>query len=249
MQDRYAGDIGDFGKIGLLKALQVQGLSVGVNWYRVELMYSEGKADGSYKQEDGKYLIPEKLQVCDVSLAERLTKIAKSDHRSISDLVRGNFIPGAKYYSEPITVSGRDEWHKKALEILRGLDIVFVDPDNGMLVKSVGKKSAKSIKYTFYEEVADYIGQNQSVLIYNHRSRKQEGAYFHELCEKLGKITGVSESKILKITFPRCSIRDYLAVPVSDEHYKKISTAFSEMEKGVWGQKGVCRIRSNSIFH
>ena len=43
MQDRYAGDIGDFGKIGLLKALQTQGLSVGVNWYRVEPMDTEKK--------------------------------------------------------------------------------------------------------------------------------------------------------------------------------------------------------------
>ena len=32
MQDRHAVDIGDFGKIGLLKALQTQELYVGVNW-------------------------------------------------------------------------------------------------------------------------------------------------------------------------------------------------------------------------
>ena len=242
MQNRYAGDIGDFGKIGLLKALQAQGLSIGVNWYRVEPMGTERKADGTYKQEDGKYLIPEKLQVCDTSLAKKLTKIAKSDNRSIISLEQGDFIPEARYYSEPVTVAGRDEWHKKALDLLKGLDIVFVDPDNGMLVKSVGKRSAKSIKYTFYEEVADYIGQKQSVLIYNHRSRKKENVYFQELCEKLGKITGVPESRILKITFPRCSIRDYLAVPASDEHYEKIRAAFLDMEQGIWGQNEACRI-------
>ena len=242
MQDRYVGDIGDFGKIGLLKALQAQGLSIGVNWYCIEPMDAERKEDGTYKQEDGKYLIPEKLQVCDTSLAEKLTKIAKSDHRSIRSLEQGNFIPNARYYSEPVTGAGREEWHKKALDLLKGLDIVFVNPDNGMLVKSVGKRSAKSIKYTFYEEVADYIRQDQSVLIYNHRSRKQEDVYFRELCEKLERITGVPESKILKITFSRSSIRDYLAVPASDDHYKKIRTAFSEMETSVWGQNGVCRI-------
>ena len=54
MQDRYAGDIGDYGKIGLLKALQTQGLSVGVNWYRVEPMDTDKQEDGTYKQEDGK---------------------------------------------------------------------------------------------------------------------------------------------------------------------------------------------------
>ena len=123
MQDRYAGDIGDYGKIGLLKALQAQGLSIGVNWYLVEPMDTERKVDGTYKQEDGKYLIPEKLQVCDTLLAEKLTKIAKSDHRSIRSLEQGNFILNARYYSEPVSVAGREEWHKKALDLLNGLDI------------------------------------------------------------------------------------------------------------------------------
>ena len=36
MQDRYAGDIGDFGKFGLLKALLSEGFSLGVNWYKAE---------------------------------------------------------------------------------------------------------------------------------------------------------------------------------------------------------------------
>ena len=51
MQDRYAGDIGDYGKIGLLKALYSQGLSIAVNWYLVEVMDSEKNADGTFKQE------------------------------------------------------------------------------------------------------------------------------------------------------------------------------------------------------
>lgn len=33
MQNRYVGDIGDFGKLGLLRQLSKTGLSVGVNWY------------------------------------------------------------------------------------------------------------------------------------------------------------------------------------------------------------------------
>lgn len=79
MQDRYAGDIGDYGKIGLLKALYSQGLSIDVNWYLVEVMDSEKNADGTFKQEDGKYLIPDKLKFCDPTLAEILTGIAKSN--------------------------------------------------------------------------------------------------------------------------------------------------------------------------
>ena len=126
--------------------------------------------------------------------------------------------------------------------MLKGVDIVFADPDNGMLVKSVGRGSAQSIKYMFYEEAANYLGQEQSVLIYNHRSRKQEGQYFHEICGKLQKATGVPERDILKITFPKFSVRDYLAVPASAEHREKIEAAFTIMEQGIWGKTGMCRI-------
>ena len=242
MQDRYAGDIGDFGKIGLLKALVAQGLSVGVNWYYVEPLNAEKNVDGTFKRDDGRYRIPESLQVCDKDLAEKLIKISKSEIRSIKELKKENLIPNAIYYSEPVTVARRAEWHKKALEVLKDLDIVFVDPDNGMLVKSVGKGSAKSIKYTFYEEVQDYFQRGQSVLIYNHRCRKPEYQYFHEICCKLQEFTNVNETEILKISFPKYSVRDYLAVPASTDHREKIMAAFIAIKQGLWGETGMCRI-------
>lgn len=65
MQDRYAGDIGGFGKIALLKALQTQGISVGVNWYKTDAPESEKNSDGSYKQDDGKYAVPDKYRCYD----------------------------------------------------------------------------------------------------------------------------------------------------------------------------------------
>lgn len=33
MQNRYTGDIGDFSKLGLLRALRNADLSIGLNWY------------------------------------------------------------------------------------------------------------------------------------------------------------------------------------------------------------------------
>lgn len=248
MQDRYAGDIGDYGKIALLRELQSQGLSVAVNWYLVEPLESEKKADGTYKQEDGKYLIPVKLKDCDIDLACRLTKIAQNENRSVHELEQANLIPGAIYFNKPVPVIGRAEWHEKALKALAGVGLVFVDPDNGMLVKSVGPKSARSVKYTLYEEVRDYVRRGQSVLIYNHRSRKPEEQYFQEICSKLQKVTGVRKSEILKITFPKCSVRDYLAVPASKEHREKIEAAFLSMVQGVWGKKGMCRIPREEVI-
>ena len=242
MQDRYAGDIGDYGKIGLLRELQARGLSVGINWYRVDPLEAERKIDDTFKQADGKYLIPDSLKVCDGVLADILTGIARSSNRSVEALEQANLVPGARYYRVPLSVDHRFEWHEQAMEKLKNSNIVFVDPDNGMLVKSVGKRSARSVKYTFYEEVNDYVQHGQSVLIYNHRSRKPEGKYFHEICSKLRDATGIQESDILKITFPKYSVRDYLAVPASADHRRRIEAAFTSMEKGVWGRTGMCRI-------
>ena len=242
MQDRYAGDIGDFGKMALLRTLQKQGLKVGVNWYKVDPLDAEKNADGTYKQNDGKHMISEKLRKCDPVLADVLLRISDpgGDRRSIEALEDANLIPYAVYYSEPITVENREYWHRKALEQLNGADIVFLDPDNGLRVDSVGKKSARSVKYAFYEEVRDYVkDRKKSVLVYNHRCRKKEEVYFHEICYKLSKCSLIPEENILKITFPKCSVRDYFAIPASEEHAVKIRKAFSDMVCGMWGE--LCR--------
>ena len=242
MQDRYAGDIGDYGKLALLRALQSCGLSIAVNWYLADPIKIEKNSDGTYKKKDGRHLIPEKLKVCDKVLARALTEIAQSGNRSVIELEQASLVLGAIYYNERISVDKRLDWHNKALQELKGADLVFVDPDNGLLVQSVGMNSSRSVKYAFYEEIRDYIQQEQSVLIYNHRSRKKEGKYFSEICAKLQKATGIPETEILKITFPRYSVRDYLVVPASEEHREKIESAFNAMVQGIWGRIGMCRL-------
>ncbi|MER2151846.1 MAG: hypothetical protein ABS900_09550 [Candidatus Limivicinus sp.] len=60
MQNRYTGDIGDFGKMGLLRSLQETGLSIGVNWYLVP--NESHNEDGRYVQ----YLEDPAFRGCDV---------------------------------------------------------------------------------------------------------------------------------------------------------------------------------------
>lgn len=242
MQDRYAGDIGDYGKIGLLKALRAQGLLVGVNWYRVDILDAEKKADGSFKQKDGKHLIPEKFKDCDLELANKLTAIATSIGRSINAIEKADLIPDAVYFYEPVNIKDRTGWFARSLDALEGADVVFLDPDNGFQVDSVGINSTKSVKYVLYDEVGKLIANQKSVLVYSHRCRKQKDVYFDGICGKLQDSTGIPAEDILKITFPRYSVRDYFAIPVSADHREKIGTAFREMTEGIWGHMGMCRI-------
>ena len=241
MQDRYAGDIGDYGKIGLLKCLQAHGFSIGINWYRVYPPEREKKADGTFKQKDGKLLIPNSIRACDPSLADTLTKVAKSNNRSVTAIQKASLVPNAVYYDEYLTVEGRFEWHKKAMKMFERVGLVFLDPDNGLLVKSVGKQSARSIKYVFYEEVKDYIDSGKSVLVYNHRCRKPERKYFDDIEDRLQE--NVENKQIIReITFPKGTTRDYFAIPACNQHNKMFHDAFASMIKSKWGQLGVCRL-------
>lgn len=236
MQDRYAGDIGDYGKFGMLRALASKGLSIGVNWYKVETLQDELGTN------DGGKLIPTKLATCDEELAAALRAVSMSACRSIELLEAGDLVPGARYWSFPVPVEGRARWHEGALSCLANTDVVFLDPDNGLLVKSVGKRSAKSPKYTFYEEVADYVLRGQSVVVYNHRSRKAAGEYFGEIHQRL-RAAVPDANAILAITFPRGSVRDYFAVCASAEHAALVRDAFEGLASGAWGKAGMCRIQ------
>ena len=96
MQDRYAGDIGDFGKFALLGELSKKGLTIGVNWYKTTPLKPEKNNDGGYID------IPQNLKECSPILAERLAEIAKSDSRSIQALEEAQLITNTVYYSEPV---------------------------------------------------------------------------------------------------------------------------------------------------
>ena len=45
MKNQYVGDIGDYGKYGLLRFLASHGIKIGVNWYLTE---NDGSTDGKF---------------------------------------------------------------------------------------------------------------------------------------------------------------------------------------------------------
>lgn len=236
MQDRYAGDIGDYGKLGMLRMLAAKGFSIGINWYLIETPQQE------LANNDGAKLIPDKFAVCDPELARTLQDISHRSGRSVREIQKSDLVPDACYYSEVVSVTDRAAWHTQALSVLAGVDLVFLDPDNGLLVKSVRKRSAQSSKYTFYEEVADYVSRGQSVVVYNHRSRKQPDVYFGEIYDKLTSALP-NACDITAITFPRGAVRDYFAIAASPEHAQHIREAFDELTHGKWGEAGMCRLQ------
>src|SRR5262245_45109630 len=80
MQDIYAFDIGDFGKLGLLRRLGQTGLALGVLWWRTQL----GTAGGDGKHV--KYLRDPRFRAGDPPLWDEMRRRFTSGPRTIAAL-------------------------------------------------------------------------------------------------------------------------------------------------------------------
>lgn len=225
MQNRYAGDAGDYGKLSLLKAL-AKHLKIGVNWYLVDIP-GEKTNDGKHV----KYLDnPDSILFqCDPMLARKLRKIAFGK-RSVQHLQK--LLPDATFYSEILTPSTRALWHEKAVEVLKKCDLVFLDPDNGLLVPSVKRSAPISIKYVFEDEIARYYSEACSVLVYNHRSHERREKYSRRFIQLFDNPAFTNANKFV-LTYRAYSVRDYIFI-VQTEHSPVVTDSVTALLESNW---------------
>ena len=123
-------------------------------------------------------------------------------------------------------------WHAKALASLSGVDIVFVDPDNDLLVPSAAG-TRKENKYVTPEEIADYYRQGASVVYYQHKARVPDSVYADQHRELIGRaeLAGASGCGL---KFTKTSLRYYFFV-VQAKHKAAIAKAVENMLDSAWG--------------
>lgn len=233
MQNRYAGDIGDFGKLGLLRILQSTGLTIGVNWY---LTPDENhNSDGRFVQ----YLENRDYCQCDEQLWKELGEIIHSEQRQVYALQK-NEILKASYFSEPLSYLGkskaerkefRTQWHQQALKELKGVDIIFVDPDNGLIVPSA-EGTLRENKYVFPSEIIDYYKQGSSVIYYQHKARKRDSFYMNQQ-KQLMKSLELQGAGDLAMKFTKTSQRYYFFV-LQSRHQEIVTEAMHNMISFAW---------------
>lgn len=92
MKNQYVGDIGDYGKYGLLRFLARHGIKIGINWYLTE---NDDSADGRFtnylEKPDDRYYDPE--------LYDELRKVAFLTNKTVQMVEEADLIPGAVYFN------------------------------------------------------------------------------------------------------------------------------------------------------
>ncbi|HEX7929205.1 MAG TPA: hypothetical protein VF678_16535 [bacterium] len=170
MQNRYAGDIGDYVKFAILRAL-APGHRVGIAWW---LFPDEGHND------DGKhvgYLSDKKEQweSFDPYLFRALKSIVNSGQRNVAALEKSALLADACYAFDPIPRADQERqgWFSALKAKLAGCSIVFVDPDNGL--QSDNKKVPLSPKSIALDELAALSGDSRTLIVYHHQTRRKGG--------------------------------------------------------------------------
>ena len=228
MQNRYVGDVGDFGKYGLLRALcqpesvEEPALRLGVVWYLTsdETHNNDGRHIG--------YLEPTPRNVrtfrhCDPELYDLLGDIVRNDSRRVSAIPQWGVLPKDTVYydrlldfgaeqvrANPATrVQARQEWVQDALQVTKDCDVVFVDPDNG-IGASTQAHSRRGGKYVLLEELAPYIDRGQTLVVYHHLNRQVVGdLQIKNLISQLRTKVGLTR-RLIVLRYRRGSARVFI---------------------------------------
>jgi len=181
MQNRYVGDIGDYVKLAILRALASgpQERRLGVAWW---LFPDENRGgDGEHREyvdrpEDWKRFDPELFQV--------LVTINKSGQRHVRALEDPTILPSAIFARDPIPCTAspfklrpleRIRWITEISTRLKGCDLVFLDPDNGIAPEGLKMTQRRAGKSVTIEDIAALTQHNRTIAIYHHQTHRKGG--------------------------------------------------------------------------
>lgn len=244
MQNKYVGDIGDFGKYGLLRALcgvrasdGGKELSLGIVWY----LNPDDKGPGGGHTE---YLHkPERFRSCDPPVFHTLYWIVKAKQRNVASIGDSEiFPPDTVFFPEgtfrdyvPGQIESRKEWLDRALAATVGSDFVFLDPDNGL----VAGENRASIAHVYFDEMARFVERGQSVIVIHHAGRQKDQTVDRQTKTLLhgirSKIRGAGSAFALRYR-RRAPPRVFFIIPHQD-HRTVLRERIEAFLNNSWGQQ------------
>lgn len=220
MKNQYFGDVHDYIKYGLLRAFLGSGsLSLLVAWM---LTPNDSGKDGgkrSYFQQ------PDKWRHYDEPLFDFLLASLGPGVEPVVDIIeRSSILPRTKYFSDivPDKLEEREIWTAKLFLAASGVDLVFLDPDNGFEVpsKPIGRKN--SCKYVAWSEVQTLWNAGHSLLVFQCKKRERTQITIERLASMLYNLTGSSFIEV----FDAPGVLYFLAAQPG--HWIKISSGIKE---------------------
>jgi hypothetical protein len=178
MQNPYVADIGDYVKLAILRAL-APGRRLGVVWWAFPDEPRSG--DGGHRE----YLKrPREWKRFDPELFEVLLRIEAKKRRDIRALEEANILRSAVFASDKVPCEvrpfslrpvARSKWLAEIKSKLKGCNLVFLDPDNGIGPEGLRLTWRRAGKSVTIEEVASFQEGCRGIVVYHHQTRFRSG--------------------------------------------------------------------------
>ena len=246
MQDRYVGDIGDFGKYGLLRALtgagQTPSLRLGMVWYLYpdECHNDDGKFT-EYLCESLRNNI--RFRACDPTLYDSLRCLVNACQRNVVAIRRNGILPrSTTYYEQPLSYprhmrrterqENRESWLRDALSATANSDLIFVDPDNG-ISQTASPWRKKGPKYVFMDDCRRFFECGKSLVIYHHLGRRGKAEQqINHLADLLKRELGLKQFP-WALRYRRGSARAYFII-AQESHEAYIESRLKPFVESSW---------------
>ena len=163
MQERYLGDVHDYYKFLFLKSLSEKlKKKIGLNWYLVdpeEISVSEQKKKDGEKRN---YLNKYEIYNLDLKISNEFKKIVDKKNRNIENFTNQTHLKSyINFFNKRIQHSNRKQWFKESIEFFKNNEVIFLDPDNGLLKSKYNKNPSK---YLLLDEIDIYLSKRKIVI-------------------------------------------------------------------------------------
>ena len=202
MKNQYFGDVNDYLKYGLLRIIiRETGFRVLVAWLLTGKDESNDGKEISYLEQ------PCEWRQHDPELFDQLHAmlLGRNDERNVHLAEGSEFLPNAEYFYEPVPISRscRDGWFERLSKQSQRNTMIFLDPDNGLEIKSTPYGRKKSPKYVYWREIENLWSSGRSLLIYQHFPRKNHSLFIEQMLSETeerttgGLVTAFSTSRVV----------------------------------------------------
>jgi hypothetical protein len=189
VKDQYVGDINDFEKYAILRALRnASNLPLVVCW-----LLTKPDATGEGAKTD--YLRrPHRYRQLDSHVFDRLREIVRTENRSVRAVEEAGVLEDATFFSRHLEddPASRDTFFRDLWRVIEERSLVFFDPDVGLAPRSVRRGGRRSSMYLFDDEVCDAYRRGHSLVVYQHFAREQRSVYLERLFTRMRGACGAA---------------------------------------------------------
>jgi hypothetical protein len=189
VKHQYVGDISDFEKFAILRALAAEAdLPLAVCWM---LTAPDEKGEGGridYLKQ------PERYRHLDPHVFDRLSDIVGSGQRNVEAVEQSGLLERAQFFTRPIEdhLDSRSAYFRELWPMIQERSLVFFDPDIGLASRSMRKGRKRSSMYVFDDELREGCLRGHSLVVFDHWKRVQRLPYLGEAFGRLSDAAGAS---------------------------------------------------------